>query len=110
MRMLTPPTAYVDGLSWSPDGREIAYSAAPRSGFTAAYDARIFAVSLESGATRTIVDRAGMNTGPRFSPDGRPIAFISTTGASATSWRRAASRSSTRPAARRAPSRWTMRG
>ena len=25
MRMLTPPTDYVDALSWSPDGREIAY-------------------------------------------------------------------------------------
>src|SRR5262245_14549664 len=35
--MLTPPTHYVDALSWAPDGREIAYSAAPRSGFSAPY-------------------------------------------------------------------------
>ena len=34
---LSPPTHYVDGFSWSPDGREIAYSAAPRSGFSAPY-------------------------------------------------------------------------
>jgi len=80
MRLLTPPTDYVDALSWSPDGREIAYSAAPRTGFTAAYDARVYAVALEGGARRTIVDRAGMNTGPRYSPDGRSIAFISTNG------------------------------
>jgi dipeptidyl aminopeptidase/acylaminoacyl peptidase len=80
MRLLTPPTDYVDALSWSPDGREIAYSAAPRTGFTAAYDARVYAVALDGGARRTIVDRAGMNTGPRFSPDGRSIAFISTNG------------------------------
>ena len=80
MRLLTPPTDYVDALSWSPDGREIAYSAAPRTGFTAAYDARVYAVTLEGGARRTIVDRPGMNTGPRFSPDGRSIAFISTNG------------------------------
>ena len=78
--LLTPPTDYVDALSWSPDGREIAYSAAPRTGFTAAYDARVYAVALEGGARRTIVDRAGMNTGPRYSPDGRSIAFISTNG------------------------------
>jgi dipeptidyl aminopeptidase/acylaminoacyl peptidase len=80
MRLLTPPADYVDALSWSPDGREIAYSAAPRTGFTAAYDARIYAVTLAGGGRRTIVDRAGMNTGPRFSPDGRSIAFISTNG------------------------------
>jgi dipeptidyl aminopeptidase/acylaminoacyl peptidase len=80
MRLMTLPTDYVDALSWSPDGREIAYSAAPRTGFTAAYDARVYAVALEGGARRTIVDRAGMNTGPRFSPDGRSIAFISTNG------------------------------
>jgi dipeptidyl aminopeptidase/acylaminoacyl peptidase len=82
MRLLTPSSDYVDGLSWSPDGREIAYSAAPRTGFTAAYDARVYAVTLEGGARRVIVDRAGMNTGPRFSPDGRSIAFISTNGRS----------------------------
>jgi dipeptidyl aminopeptidase/acylaminoacyl peptidase len=80
LRILTPPTDYVDALSWSPDGREIAYSAAPRTGFTAAYDARVYAVALEGGARRTIVDRAGMNTGPRYSPDGKSIAFISTNG------------------------------
>jgi Tol biopolymer transport system component len=80
MRMLTPPADYVDALSWSPDGREIAYSAAPRTGFTAAYDARLYAVSIDGGARRTIVDRPGMNTGPRYSPDGRSIAFISTNG------------------------------
>jgi dipeptidyl aminopeptidase/acylaminoacyl peptidase len=79
-RLLTPPSQYVDALSWSPDGREIAYSAAPRTGFTAAYDARVYAVAVADGARRTIVDRAGMNTGPRYSPDGRSIAFISTGG------------------------------
>jgi dipeptidyl aminopeptidase/acylaminoacyl peptidase len=82
LRMLTPPSQYVDALSWSPDGREIAYSAAPRTGFTSAYDARVYAVALDGGARRTIVDRPGMNTGPRYSPDGRSIAFISTNGRS----------------------------
>src|SRR5258708_6824016 len=82
LRIVTPPTQYVDALSWSPDGREIAYSAAPRTGFTAAYDARVYVVALDTGSARTVVDRAGMNTGPRFSPDGRSIAFISTNGRS----------------------------
>ena len=80
VRVLTPSAQYVDAFSWSPDGRTIAYSAAPRSGFSAAYEARVYSASLDTGQTRTLVDRAGMNTGPRFSPDGRQIAFISTGG------------------------------
>src|SRR4030095_1762327 len=37
-------------------------------------------VPAEGGTPRTIVDRSGTNSGPRFSPDGRTIAFISTNG------------------------------
>ena len=81
-RTLTPASQYVDGFSWLPDGREIAYSAAPRTGFTAPYETRIYAVPAEGGTPRTIVDRTGMNTRPRCSPDGRLIAFISTGGRS----------------------------
>ena len=81
-RRCTPPAHYVDGLSWSPDGREIAYSAAPRTGFSAPYETRVYAIVRVAGRLRRapIVDRTGMNTGPRFSPDGRQIAFISTSG------------------------------
>ncbi len=80
-RVLTPADQYVDAFSWSPDGRELAYSSAPKSGFTAPYYTRIYAVRADgSGAPRTLVDRTGTNTGPRFSPDGRWIAFITTNG------------------------------
>lgn len=79
-RALTPPSHYVDSFSWSPDGREIAYSAASRSGFTSQYDTRLYAAPTAGGAPRAIVDRTGMNTRPQWSPDGRLIAFISTDG------------------------------
>ena len=36
-RTLTPASHYVTGFSWSPDGRTLAYSAAPRTGFSAPY-------------------------------------------------------------------------
>ena len=93
-RVLTPAAHFVDAFSWSPDGREIAYSAAPRTGFTSPYYTRIFSVatgvaldgsafakaSADKSAPRVIVDRTGTNSGPRYSPDGRWIAFISTDG------------------------------
>jgi dipeptidyl aminopeptidase/acylaminoacyl peptidase len=80
-RTLTPPSHYVDSLSWSPDGSEIVYSAAPRSGFTSQYETRLYAIDVEGrGPPRAIVDRMGMNTRPQCSPDGRWVAFISTTG------------------------------
>ena len=81
-RILTPPSQYVDSLSWSPDSSVLAYSAASRSGFTAQYLTRIYAVSADGGDPRPIVDRTGMNTRPQYSPDGRMIAFISTNGRS----------------------------
>jgi dipeptidyl aminopeptidase/acylaminoacyl peptidase len=84
-RVLTPPAQYVDSLAWSPDGREIAYSAAPITGFMGQYATRIYAVQADgsdAGAPRLVVDRGGMNTTPRYSPDGSQIAFVSTNGRS----------------------------
>jgi dipeptidyl aminopeptidase/acylaminoacyl peptidase len=77
-RVLTPPDQYVDSFTWSPDSKEIAYSFAPVVGFLAPYQTRIYGVGVNGGAPRPIVDRAGMNVSPQFSPDGKRIAFIST--------------------------------
>ena len=79
-RVLTPTEHYVDDLAWSPDGREIAYSAAPITGFKAQYATRVYAVPADGGAPRAIVDRPGMNKSPQYSPDGTRIAFVSTNG------------------------------
>jgi dipeptidyl aminopeptidase/acylaminoacyl peptidase len=78
--VITPPVQYVDSFSWSPDSRELAYSAAPRTGFTAPYETRLYIIPAEGGAPRTVLDRVGINQGPRFSPDGRRLAFITTDG------------------------------
>jgi dipeptidyl aminopeptidase/acylaminoacyl peptidase len=79
-RVVTPPAHYVDSLAWSPDGADIAYSAAPMSGFMAQYATRIYAVPIDGGQPRLVVDRGGMNATPRYSPDGTLIAFVSTSG------------------------------
>ncbi|HEX9492473.1 MAG TPA: hypothetical protein VGA33_04350, partial [Thermoanaerobaculia bacterium] len=80
-RTLTPTSHYVDSFSWAPDGSEIVYAAASRSGFTSQYDTRIYAIDVEGrGPPRQIVDRPGMNTKPQYSPDGKSIAFVSSNG------------------------------
>jgi dipeptidyl aminopeptidase/acylaminoacyl peptidase len=79
-RTLSPPSHYVESFSWMPDGSEIAYAASTKSGFSAQYDTRIYAIAAGGGTPHSIVDRAGMNGRPLVSPDGRMIAFVSTNG------------------------------
>ena len=79
-RVLTAAAHYVDGFSWSPDSRELAYSAAPRSGFSAPYETRLYAIPVDGGTPRVIVDRPGINNGPRYSPDGQWLTFTTTNG------------------------------
>ena len=79
-RALTPADQFVDSFSWSPNSAEIAYSSAPFTGFLAPYSTKIRAVAASGGASRAIVDRPGMNVSPQFSPDGKRISFITTSG------------------------------
>lgn len=77
-RVLTPDGQYVDSFTWSPDSSAIVYSASSISGFTAPYYTRLYRVSGGGGNPAPLVDRAGMNTTPQFSPDGTRIAFVTT--------------------------------
>ena len=80
-RALTPPSQYVDAL--------VVVARRPRDRVLRRAAHRIHR-RLRSPRLRRrrstaaprgpIVDRPGMNTGPRYSPDGRQIAFISTNG------------------------------
>lgn len=79
-RPLTAANQYVDSISWSPSGSEIAYSFAPFAGFLAPYSTRIFAVPVSGGVPRPLVDRSGMNVSPQYSPDGQLISFVTTSG------------------------------
>ena len=77
-RVLTPPDQFVDSIAWAPGSHEIAYSYAPFAGFMAPYSTKIVAIGIDGGTPRPIVDRAGMNVSPQYSPDGRRLSFITT--------------------------------
>jgi len=64
--------------SWSPDGARLAVAAAPT---TLVRDDRsdIYLVDIASRAADKITTNAGPDTAPRWSPDGRTIAFTSET-------------------------------
>ncbi|HVS02472.1 MAG TPA: S9 family peptidase, partial [Thermoanaerobaculia bacterium] len=79
-RVLSPAAHFVDSFSWAPGGGELVYAAAPRSGFTAQYETRIYAVADVGGEPRVVVDGPGLNSRPQVSPDGERVAFVSTDG------------------------------
>lgn len=63
------------GASWSPDGRSIAYSAAP----SASERLQVQLIDLETRARRQVNETCpdyNCAFEPRFSPDGRSIAFL----------------------------------
>ena len=76
-RRLTHGDFSIFNLSWSPDGKAIAFDRAPGTGLDNLYRTDIYVVSSDGGEPRPVVARAGMDRIPKFSPDGRSIAFTS---------------------------------
>lgn len=77
---LTEGDFHVTSFDWAPDGRSLvlAHQADPRIN-SARLSAHISVVGADSGARiRALVAGAGVHTSPRFSPDGRQVAFVST--------------------------------
>ena len=74
------PFGGIEQLTWSPDGKEIAYTCRKKTGleYAISTNSDIYIYSMVSGETRNITeDNEGYDTNPQYSPDGRYIAWQS---------------------------------
>jgi dipeptidyl aminopeptidase/acylaminoacyl peptidase len=68
----------VGAFSWSPDSRSIAFETRPSPDADLARRADISEVDVESGGVRVIANTEATEAGPRYSPDGRYLAYVRT--------------------------------
>lgn len=76
----TKPFGGSEELSWSPDGKTLAYSSRKKTGleYSLSTNTDIYLYDLALGSTRNITEgNGGYDTHPRFSPDGSKISWIS---------------------------------
>lgn len=75
----TEPFGGTEQLSWSPDGRYIAYSCRKKTGIEYAFSTNsgIYVYDVQTGETFDIKTDGGYDTDPAWSPDGQSLAWIS---------------------------------
>ncbi|HXH41389.1 MAG TPA: S9 family peptidase, partial [Thermoanaerobaculia bacterium] len=76
LRLVTPAGMYVYHFDWSPDGRQLVTMAAPGSGDNNYWIAKLHVVDVEASTMHPIYTPQFQIAEPRWSPDGKSIAFI----------------------------------
>jgi dipeptidyl aminopeptidase/acylaminoacyl peptidase len=76
-KRLTAGAFCVLNFDWSPDSRQLVYAAAPSRGLEDLYHSDLYVTGTDPGKPRPLVKRQGMDTLPKWSPDGKSIAFVS---------------------------------
>jgi dipeptidyl aminopeptidase/acylaminoacyl peptidase len=77
LALISPPDLFVYEYDWSPDGRRFVATAAQGDGDSNWFVAKLLVVDLPSGGVHVIASPRYQMNFPRFSSDGKEIAFIS---------------------------------
>lgn len=64
-----------DGYAWAPDSRALAFDSHPDQAKATSTNGEIYEVSLASGTIRKLSDNPAMDNTPRYSPDGKYLAW-----------------------------------
>ena len=75
LEMVLPPGSPPSRLSWSPDGRQIAFARVPAAVSGHFDSVSVQVLDVESGAIRPLTGAARFENNPAWSPDGAAIAY-----------------------------------
>jgi dipeptidyl aminopeptidase/acylaminoacyl peptidase len=65
----------VNGFAWAPDGKRIAFSASRDPDPESAQTEQLYVLDLADLHVRKLIDAEGPNTNPKWSPDGKQLAY-----------------------------------
>ncbi len=71
----------IGDFSWSPDSKRIAFSATQDPDLGSSFSSQIYVLDVSDKRVKKLLDANGPNNRPRWSPDGRQIAYVTSNGA-----------------------------